>query len=296
MRERSMVSLIVCIAFAIVVVMLLVKIALMRKSMREIEYSLDTILDGDTNAVITVTSGDRYIKGLAARLNTELRRLRAHRIKYENGDRELKEAVTNISHDLRTPLTAILGYLELLEQEKKSESVKKSLDVIENRAQALKELTQELFQYTVILAQDKLTLEPIDLREVLEESILSFYGAMNEAEIVPELSITQSSVIRQSNRMAMARIFGNIIGNALKYSDGDFSVELHDDGQIIFKNHAGSLDKLHVEKLFDRFYTVQEARGSTGLGLSIARSLVEQLGGSILAEYEDGVLKIVVKV
>ncbi len=291
-----MVSLIVCIAFAIVVVLLLVKIALMRKSMREIEYSLDTILDGDTNAVITVTSGDRYIKGLAARLNTELRRLRAHRIKYENGDRELKEAVTNISHDLRTPLTAILGYLELLEQEKKSESVKKSLDVIENRAQALKELTQELFQYTVILAQDKLTLEPIDLREVLEESILSFYGAMNEAEIVPELSITQSSVIRQSNRMAMARIFGNIIGNALKYSDGDFSVELHDDGQIIFKNHAGSLDKLHVEKLFDRFYTVQEARGSTGLGLSIARSLVEQLGGSILAEYEDGVLKIVVKV
>lgn len=291
-----MVSLIVCIAFAIVVVLLLVKIALMRKSMREIEYSLDTILDGDTNAVITVTSGDRYIKGLAARLNTELRRLRAHRIKYENGDRELKEAVTNISHDLRTPITAILGYLELLEQEKKSESVKKSLDVIENRAQALKELTQELFQYTVILAQDKLTLEPIDLREVLEESILSFYGAMNEAEIVPELSITQSSVIRQSNRMAMARIFGNIIGNALKYSDGDFSVELHDDGQIIFKNHAGSLDKLHVEKLFDRFYTVQEARGSTGLGLSIARSLVEQLGGSILAEYEDGVLKIVVKV
>lgn len=291
-----MVSLIVCIAFAIVVVLLLVKIALMRKSMREIEYSLDTILDGDTNAVITVTSGDRYIKGLAARLNTELRRLRAHRIKYENGDRELKEAVTNISHDLRTPLTAILGYLELLEQEKKSESVKKSLDVIENRAQALKELTQELFQYTVILAQDKLTLEPIDLREVLEESILGFYGAMNEAEIVPELSITQSSVIRQSNRMAMARIFGNIIGNALKYSDGDFSVELRDDGQIIFKNHAGSLDKLQVEKLFDRFYTVQEARGSTGLGLSIARSLVEQLGGSILAEYEDGVLKIVVKV
>lgn len=291
-----MVFLIVCIAFAIVVVLLLVKIALMRKSMREIEYSLDTILDGDTNAVITVTSGDRYIKELAARLNTELRGLRAHRIKYENGDRELKEAVTNISHDLRTPLTAILGYLELLEQEKKSESVKKSLDVIENRAQALKELTQELFQYTVILAQDKLTLEPIDLREVLEESILSFYGAMNEAEIVPELSITQSSVIRQSNRMAMARIFGNIIGNALKYSDGDFSVELHDDGQIIFKNHAGSLDKLHVEKLFDRFYTVQEARGSTGLGLSIARSLVEQLGGSILAEYEDGVLKIVVKV
>lgn len=291
-----MISLIVCIALVIVVALLLVKIALMRKSMREIESSLDTILEGDTNAVITVSSGDRCIKGLAARLNTELRGLRARRIKYENGDRELKEAVTNISHDLRTPLTAILGHLELLGQEEKSENVKKSLDVIENRAQALKELMEELFQYTVILAQDKLTLEPVDLREVLEESILSFYGAMNEAEIVPELSITQNSVIRQSNRAAMSRVFGNIIGNALKYSDGDFYVELRDDGQIIFKNHARSLDKLRVEKLFDRFYTVQEVRGSTGLGLSIARSLVEQLGGSIWAEYEDGVLKIVVKV
>lgn len=291
-----MITLIVCIALAIVVVFLLIKIALMRKSMSEIASSLDTILDGDTNAVITVASGDKCIKGLAARLNTELRGLRARRIKYENGDRELKEAVTNISHDLRTPLTAILGHLELLEQEEKSESVKKSLDIIENRAQALKELTEELFQYTVILAQDKLTLEPIDLREVLEESILSFYGAMKEAEIVPELAISENSVVRQSNRVAMSRVFGNIIGNALKYSDGDFSVELRDDGQIIFKNHARSLDKLRVEKLFDRFYTVQEARGSTGLGLSIARSLVEQLGGSIRAEYEDGVLKIVVRV
>ena len=203
--------------------------------------------------------------------------------------------VTNISHDLRTPLTAISGYLELLSQEEKSETVEKYLDVIDNRTQTLKELTEELFRYAVILAQDEITLEMLDIKAVLEESILSFYGAMNEAGIVPELSITKNSVIRQSNRAALSRIFGNIIGNALKYSDGDLSVELSDDGRVTFKNHAHNLDKLRVEKLFDRFYTVQEARGSTGLGLSIARSLVEQLGGSIGAEYEDGVLRIEVK-
>ncbi len=286
---------IACIVLLILVVSLIIKIILMCKSMREITSSLDTILEGDTNAVITVSSGDRYIKGLAARLNTQLCGLRARRIKYENGDKEIKEAVTNISHDLRTPLTAISGYLELLEQEEKSDTVKDYLDIITNRTCALKELTEELFQYTVILSQDKLTLEPIDLREVLEESVLSFYGAMNEAGIVPELSITENSVIRRSNRAAMSRVFGNIIGNALKYSDGDFFVELCDDGQIIFKNHAANLDKLRVEKLFDRFYTVQEARGGAGLGLSIARSLVEQLGGSIGAEYEGGVLKIEIK-
>ncbi len=290
-----MVSLIICIVLIIVIVLLLIKIVLMRKSMGEIASSLDNILDGDTNAVITVSSVDGSVRKLAARLNKQLRGLRARRIRYENGDRELKEAVTNISHDLRTPLTSISGYLELLSQEEKSETVEKYLDIIDNRTQTLKELTEELFRYAVILAQDEITLEMLDIKAVLEESILSFYGAMNEAGIVPELSITKNSVIRQSNRAALSRIFGNIIGNALKYSDGDLSVELSDDGQVTFKNHAHNLDKLRVEKLFDRFYTVQEAHGSTGLGLSIARSLVEQLGGSIGAEYEDGVLRIEVK-
>lgn len=290
-----MVSLIICIVLIIVIIFLLIKIALMRKSMGEIASSLDNILDGDTNAVITVSSVDGSVRKLAARLNKQLRGLRARRIRYENGDRELKEAVTNISHDLRTPLTSISGYLELLSQEEKSETVEKYLDIIDNRTQTLKELTEELFRYAVILAQDEITLEMLDIKAVLEESILSFYGAMNEAGIVPELSITKNSVIRQSNRAALSRIFGNIIGNALKYSDGDLSVELSDDGQVTFKNHAHNLDKLRVEKLFDRFYTVQEAHGPTGLGLSIARSLVEQLGGSIGAEYEDGVLRIEVK-
>lgn len=290
-----MVSLIICIVLIIVIIFLLIKIALMCKSMGEIASSLDNILDGDTNAVITVSSVDGSVRKLAARLNKQLRGLRARRIRYENGDRELKEAVTNISHDLRTPLTSISGYLELLSQEEKSETVEKYLDIIDNRTQTLKELTEELFRYAVILAQDEITLEMLDIKAVLEESILSFYGAMNEAGIVPELSITKNSVIRQSNRAALSRIFGNIIGNALKYSDGDLSVELSDDGQVTFKNHAHNLDKLRVEKLFDRFYTVQEAHGSTGLGLSIARSLVEQLGGSIGAEYEDGVLRIEVK-
>ena len=170
-----MVSLIVCIVLIIVIVLLLIKIVLMRKSMGEIASSLDNILDGDTNAVITVSSVDGSIRKLAARLNKQLRGLRARRIRYENGDRELKEAVTNISHDLRTPLTSISGYLELLSQEEKSETVEKYLDIIDNRTQTLKELTEELFRYAVILAQDEITLETLDIKAVLEESILSFY-------------------------------------------------------------------------------------------------------------------------
>lgn len=285
-----------CTILAVLVFILSVKIAVMRKSIDEILSSFEYILSEDTNVLVTTASRDRCIRRLAGSINEELRALRRQRIRYINGDRELKEAVTNISHDLRTPLTAISGYLELLEKEKKSEAVERYLGFIANRTEALKELTEELFRYTVVLSEGSLTFENVDLKAVLEESILGFYGAMTEAGIVPEISITPNNIIRQINRAAMSRVFGNIINNALKYSDGDFSVNMSDEGEIQFINHASGLDKLQVDKLFNRFYTVQEAHSGTGLGLSIARTLTEQMGGSIRAEYSEGMLAIIVKI
>lgn len=276
-----MVSLIICIVLIIVIVLLLIKIVLMRKSMGEIASSLDNILDGDTNAVITVSSMDGSIRKLAARLNKQLRGLRARRIRYENGDRELKEAVTNISHDLRTPLTSISGYLELLSQEEKSETVEKYLDIIDNRTQTLKELTEELFRYAVILAQDEITLEMLDIKAVLEESILSFYGAMNEAGIVPELSITENSVIRQSNRAALSRIFGNIIGNALKYSDGDLSVELSDDGRVTFKTMRITLTSCALRSSLTDFTRCRRRAGRQDWACRLRAALWNSLAGAL---------------
>lgn len=277
------------------VVLLAVKIIGMKKSLGEIRTLFREHLSTDTNALITVSSKDRQICRLAAEINTELRALQKQRRRYLNGDRELKEAVTNISHDLRTPITAISGYLELLAQEKKSETVGKYLAYIENRTDALKSLTEELFRYTVILSTETLVSEPVDVKAVLEESLLGFYGALTERGIQTKLQIAERQVVRSLNRSALSRVFGNILNNVLKYSDGDLSVELRENGEIIFGNTAHDLDEVQVKKLFNRFYTVEAARNSTGLGLSIARTLTEQMDGEIFAEYEDHFLRIVLR-
>lgn len=156
----------------------------------------------------------------------------------------------------------------------------------------MKQLTEELFRYTVVLSAGPPELSEIDLREVLEASLLSFYGALTERKITPEIHLPKEPVLRKGNCEVMSRVFGNILSNVLKYSDGDLKVELKENGELTFSNHARDLDEVQVGKLFDRFFTVETARGSTGLGLSIARTLMEQMGGKIVVGYEDGVLKI----
>ena len=280
-------------ALSVVVIFLLgLKIFSLKKNMDQVSSEFARLLAEETNGLITVDTRNPEIRKLARELNEELKTLKEQRRNYQNGDRELKEAVTNISHDLRTPLTAISGYLELLEEEEKSETVEQYLSFISGRTEAMKQLTEELFRYTVVLSAGPPELSEIDLRDVLEASLLSFYGALTERKITPEIHLPKEPVLRKGNREVMSRVFGNILSNVLKYSDGDLKVELKENGELTFSNHARDLDEVQVGKLFDRFFTVETARGSTGLGLSIARTLMEQMGGKIVAGYEDGVLKI----
>ena len=271
---------------------LLIKIRMMQKSADEIRKIFGECLLEDTNMQITVSSGDRHIRRLAADINRELKLLRAQRRRYQQGDRELNEAVTNISHDLRTPLTAINGYLELLEEEEKSEAAKRYLSCIKNRTEAMKGLTEELFCYTIVRAEEPKKKEETDISGVLEESLLSFYGAMVSKGIVPEIQVPDKKIIRNVNKASLVRVFGNIISNMIKYSEGEMKVKLLENGEMHFSNKAPKLQAVQVEKLFDRFFTVEDARISTGLGLSIARALTEEMGGSIRAEYREETLMI----
>ena len=227
------------------------------------------------------------MRKLASEINIQLRLLRKERHRYQQGDLELKEAVTNISHDLRTPLTAIIGYLDLLEREEKSVTTQRYLSQIQNRTEVLKNLTEELFRYSVVTSLQDLKPERMDVVRTLEESLLSFYGAMQEKGIRPHIELPEEPVWRQLDAGAVNRIFSNIISNALKYSDGDLSVVMEPDGSITFSNTAQDLNTVAVGRLFDRFYTVEASRNSTGLGLSIAKILTERMGGSIKADYCD---------
>lgn len=353
----------VCIAAVALGIVLAVKIAFLYQGLKEIGRQLHDRLSEDTNNVIYVSGNDRHLKAFARQVNQELKILYDQRRRYQNGDRELKEAVTNISHDLRTPLTAIYGYLELADAEtetaealeaavslhglgdnvpverNRKESLVSAIPVsergsaslhmqyigqmahylsqIRNRADAMRALTEELFRYSIIVSASRDDMgyqqaaggtgaapgkERVVLNRFLADCLLSYYDIFRQNGIEPQIVIADEEVVRVLDAGALRRIFCNILDNAVKYSKpamsserAVLSVELFPDGTITFRNSAQNLDWVFVERLFDRFYTVETGRNATGLGLSIAKLLTERMGGSISAAHAEGMLEIMVK-
>ena len=282
-----------CILLFVAVVLLAFKIYLMRKSAREITQAFAERLQTDTNTLIDISSNDKEMRTLADNINKQLIILRKGYHRYTQGDIELKTAITNISHDLRTPLTTICGYLDVMKGMEKTAKIAEYLDIIDERAGFMEQLTEELFRYSVILSTDSSgEKEDLLLGQALEDSIIAYYTVLNKKGIVPVVNITEQKIIKNLNKASLSRIFSNLLNNAVKYSDGDLEITLSDTGEIIFANTAKALSAVQVERLFDRFYTVETARHSTGLGLSIAKTLVEQMGGSISAEYKEETLYI----
>ena len=279
----------------LLVVMLTIKVVLLRKSARVLRQELLRRRNEETNTLLSLPSRDREMRLLTSTLNQELRSLRQDRLRYQQGDRELKDAVAGISHDLRTPLTAISGYLELLKSQKLPPDATRYLEQVENRTQSMKRLTEELFQYSVAASTEKLELQPVDLGRALEETLLAFCEALESRGITPEIHLTEKKVIRYLDPGALNRVLGNLLTNALKYSPGDLSVTLDESGRIAVSNSAPQLDPITTGRLFDRFYTVEAAKNSTGLGLSIAKSLTERMGGRIWAEFSQGRLTLLVE-
>ena len=287
------------IALCITSLLLLItvgKLIVMKRAMSQVTEQFRGITSTDTNTVISVNSRDKDIRVLANELNKVLVDVRKAYLRYNEGDMEMKMSITNISHDLRTPLTAILGRLELLKDVDKPKEVEETLEIIENRARYMKDLTEELFEYSVILSSDEEPVkEDVMLNQLLEDSLLNHYGALTRAGIEPEVDICEEKVIRKVNKKQIDRVFSNLMSNAIKYSKGDLTISLTSDGKVTFANKAPDLTSVEVEKLFNRFYTVQTARNSTGLGLAIARKFVTENGGFVDAVLKDGVLNFILQ-
>ena len=277
----------------IIILLLCAKIVLMKKAIREVTDEFSDRVESDTNTLIDVSTGDKDIVRLAETLNSRLRVLRAEHLQYHQGNAELKAAITNISHDLRTPLTAICGYIDMLQNTGDKEKQVHYLAIMKERAGMMKQLTEELFKYSVILSEEEeLEVENVFINQLLAESISGFYPALSERGITPDIRITEHRIERRVNKAALTRVFSNLLNNAVKYSDGDLSITLGDTGEILFKNHAKGLSTVEVEQFFHRFYTVEAGHHSTGIGLSIAKTLIERMHGSITAAYENEKLTI----
>lgn len=273
---------------------LFIKIVVMRLSLKELtrDYVERAELDSDT--LLGVSCRDRRIRELAIAMNETITKLRDSYHSYKQGDEKLKMAITNVAHDIRTPLTAICGYLELAERMEKTSELRKYLDIISERAAYMKKLVEELFEYSVINSKkNKEEMQDVNVSQVLEDSIMNLYPSFLEYDIELKADISEKEVIRKLYPSYVERIFNNLLSNAIKYSDGDLEVILTEEGKLTMMNSASSLDKVKVGKLFERFYTVENAdKNSAGLGLSIVQSFAEKMNCPINADYIDGKLVI----
>lgn len=289
----AVVAVVACIALVIA----LARLAVLKKGITEIRENYNLALKGGTDARITVFSSDRTLISLADSLNKDIVLLREKELKYLQGDRELKEAIANVSHDLRTPLTAICGYLDLAKEESDKQKADKYLEIVRERAVALKNLTEELFAYTLTCGDSNAQKsEVVSIGAVLEDTLLGFYDVMSQKGITPVTDISSNTFECIADKSALVRIFENVISNALKHGDGDIEVKLCEDGSVEFSNCASKLNAVDVERLFDRFFTVENGRRSTGLGLSIAKNLTRSLGGEISAKLSGGRLTVKVTI
>ncbi len=272
------------------------KVVLIKNEVKNIGKSLSIILKSDTNNLITISSNDKELKRLVNLLNNSLKELRKLELEYKNGSGELKSSITNISHDLRTPLTVIRGYLDLIDNDGLSERQIKYLKIINIKVKDLTTLTEQLFDFSKSIdVQNELKKDKICINNILENTIVSFYSLLKEYNITPKVEICNEKVIRLLNENMLKRIFENIISNAIKYSEKDISVKMYKNGTIEFSNKTNKLDQVSLEKMFNRYYTVRNAKKSNGIGLSIAKQLVDLCEGSIEAKYKNSILTIKVK-
>lgn len=295
------VLIVICVLLAIALTLAVIKIVLLRRGFDELTDNIEDQVSGKTQIPVTLTTSDPHARHTAEILNRELKNLDRERNEYLDGNRKVAEAVTGISHDIRTPLTAINSYLDLMADEKDEALKAQYLERIKSRTLSLSDLADELFKYSTStdperypVQTENIVSEPIDICRVLEECMLSFYAGFKKRGIEPDIEIPDEPVFVLCEKKSANRIFENIIGNAIKYANNDLKVKLDPKGQVIFSNPAPDLTPVSAAKLFDRYFTVNEGHASTGLGFSIAKELITRNNGTIEADLKDGILMITV--
>lgn len=284
----------IIIIFLIVIIGFLISLLLLyKKDVNEIYENLKDInIKKLDNTKIRTNSKDKYIKNLISEINSSLEDKQKLNIDYKNKEKEIKETIASVSHDLRTPLTSVKGYVDILLNRKLDEKEIEYLKIIKSRTKTLEDLVNSFYELSKLeLKEYDYHLEYIDIKEILTETIASFYDKFIIEGIEPIIEISDDSFDIIGDRKAMERIFINLIDNGIKYSKSYFKIELKKENNIIlnFVNDVDDLSEKDIEKLFNRFFIMDTSRQSesTGLGLYITRKMLEDMNYSIDANLKD---------
>ena len=273
-------------------VILIVILILYRRQVRKTGRQLEFLKDRRTNLRLTSDLPLKEFNELIDGINEVIDQSREVRESAQHNEMQLKETITNLSHDIRTPLTSLDGYFQLLQQSDSEEERRKYVGIIQSRISSLKEMLEELFTYTRLQDADyELETELIDFGKCVYDTVFSFYDECQNRGIEPQVDFCGGHLFVRGNEEAVRRALQNLIRNALVHGHKGISLELFEEnGKAVFRcsNDVAHPEEIDIERVFSRFYKADSARThtSTGLGLSIAKGLVERMDGEIRAELE----------
>lgn len=268
-----------------------------KREIRDIVKRIRFIRDNDTNKKISLQMKSKEMNELAVQLNDIISYYKAEKTAVSKAQHEFKEEITSISHDLRTPLTSIAGYVQMLEAENVSAEKKAEYySIIRGRIETLVRMLDEFFEFARIESDEyQLQLEKINVNNVLADVISLFYYDFLSKGEEPNIQIPSKPIYIHGDKEALKRIFQNLIKNYLNHGTGSISIFVKEEEKqvnISFKNYAPDIDSEEAEKLFKRFYTGEKSRTkkTTGLGLAIVKNLVAKMNGEMKARVEEAFL------
>lgn len=274
---------------------LLFRLFTLEKDLRSGARQLKERREAASGAPLRLAAPNASAEALLAEINALLRQGEDERSAFREREKALREQIANISHDLRTPLTSIRGYLQLMEDESLSAEERQScLAVVEERSRVLQDLIAAFYDLSRLEAGEYTVVrEKVDLREVLSELLAAFYSDL-EAKFQVRVDLPGGLPPVWGDRAALTRVYANLIRNALDHGVGTLAVtarELPEGVETRFVNGGCQVGEEELSRVFDRFFTSDQTRSgrNTGLGLAIVKALTDRMGGGVRAEREgDG--------
>ena len=264
-----------------------------KRELRRLQKRLEEIIKTDTNAGLTTATSDKDVADLAATINSMLDRNQQNLFQKDRAETELRRAVTNISHDLRTPLTSAMGYLQMLEQsDLEPEETERYIAIIQERLESLSSLMNNLFEFSLVIeGKTELHIKPVNVSNILRDALSNNYDELESKGFKVDVNIPDEPVIILCDENELNRILQNLIKNV--YVHGKEYLKVNLEHRVIeIANKTDGLTESDARHIFERFYTIDASRTSnnTGLGLAIAKELTERMGGKISAHINEDLL------
>ena len=266
----------------------------MQRQLKQISRKLAEIQDADSDEYVMNFTDNKALMELLAQINRLLEERKKIKADFRHSENSLKKMLSNISHDIKTPMTVILGYLEILKMDSMKEN--EMFLKVEQKTQQVMHLINQFFTLAKLEAGDTdIEISKIDICESCRESVLDFYEILTQKEFQVEAEIPEEPVFVQGNKDALRRILFNIISNAVRYgSDGKYmGIFFRSDDKYVYvdvEDRGKGIDKAFAQNVFERLFTMEDSRNreiqGNGLGLTIAQNLAHQMGGEIILDSE----------